>query len=256
MKASGFMIDLDGTIYKGGVPVPGAMEFVSELKSRSIPFVFLTNNSSHSRRYYLNKLRSMGLDVSMDNIMTSTLATVRYILADHPRKTVYPLGTDEFVEEVVEAGIKISNESPDIVLLAFDRSVTYEKINNAYRFLRDGALFIATHPDDLCPTEDGYDIDIGPFIRMFEQMTGRTATVIGKPNVAMVDMAAAHMNVRRNGLCMVGDRLYTDMRMASDAGISSILVLSGETTRADLGMSAVRPTEVCDSVANILPESE
>ena len=254
MKASGFMIDLDGTVYKGGIPIPGAKEFISKLKNMNIPFVFLTNNSSYSREHYLNKLNGMGFDVTMKNIMSSTLATTRYIQATYPGKSVYPVGTEQFVGEVREAGIKIVNEKPDIVLLAFDRSITYEKINNAYNFLKNGAEFIATHPDDLCPTENGYDIDIGPFIRMFEQMTSRKAMIVGKPNVAMVDMAASEMNVDRERMCMIGDRLYTDMKMAFDAGIQSILVLSGETSEDDINDLKQRPTEVYESVASIALE--
>ena len=253
MKASGFMIDLDGTIYKGNVPIPGAKEFISQLKTKGIPFVFLTNNSSHSREHYLKKLNGMGFDVSMNNILTSTVATIRYIKKNFPGESVYPLGTEQFVSEVKVSGITISDK-PDIVLLAFDRTITYEKINNAYNFLKGGSKFIATHPDDLCPTESGYDIDIGPFIRMFEQMTGTAATVIGKPNVAMVDMAASEMNVNRNGICMIGDRISTDMKMASDAGIKSILVLSGEASRNDVKIMKSPPTEVLDSVANIVAE--
>lgn len=245
------MIDLDGTIYKGSQPIPGAREFVSSLKENGIPFVFLTNNSSFGRNHYLSKLNGMGLDIGMHNVLSSTTATIRYLNVNRPGKKVFPLGTEDFVSEIEEGGIEIAEEDPDILLLAFDRTMTYGKMNRAYRFLRDGAEFIATHPDDLCPTEDGYDIDIGPFIRLFEQMTGTKATVIGKPNPLMAEMAAKEMNVRSDGLVMVGDRLYTDMRMAQDAGIRSVLVLSGETTEDDLKNSEIRPTLVVRDVGEI-----
>ena len=165
---------------------------------------------------------------------------------------IYPLGTSKFVKEIKEAGIRIGDEHPDIVLLAFDTSMTYEKMNNAYQFLKKGSKFIATHPDDLCPTEYGYDIDIGPFIRFFESMTGKKATVIGKPNAIMVKMAAERMGVPLKDMVMVGDRVYTDMKMAADAGIRSIMVLSGEAKRSDAGGSGIRPTLVVDSVDDIL----
>ena len=118
------------------------------------------------------------------------------------------------------------------------------KINKAYRFLKNGSLFVATHPDDLCPTEDGYDIDIGPFIRMFESMTGAKAEIVGKPNRRMLEMAAEKMGVRTSEVVMVGDRIYTDMRMAENAGTRSVLVLSGEATREDLEGSGLSPTAV------------
>lgn len=246
-----FMIDLDGTIYKGGNPIPGAKEFIETLQEKKIPFVFLTNNSSSSREHYLNKLTSMGFKISLDNVLTSTTATVMYIQKFHPNAKVFPLGTPEFVKEVVDHGIPISENDPDIVLLAFDKTITYDKINLAYHHLMKGCELIATHPDDLCPTENGYDVDIGPFIRMFESLTGRKATVIGKPNPLMIEMAASAMDARHKEMIMVGDRLYTDMRMAADAGIGSILVLSGETSEEDLLASPLRPTFVLPSVASI-----
>ena len=249
---SGFMIDMDGTVYKGGDVIKGAPEFIERLKERNIPFVFLTNNSSSDRDHYHTKLTKMGFKISMDNILTSTTATIAFIKGHNPGKKVYPLGTARFVREVEDAGITVTDKDPDIVLLAFDTSVTYEKINNAYQFLKKGAEFIATHPDDLCPTEKGYDVDIGPFIRFFESMTGTKATVVGKPNPLMVSMAAERMNVPQNGLVMVGDRIYTDMKMAADAGIRSIMVLSGEARKEDLTITDVRPTLIVDSVDDIL----
>jgi HAD superfamily hydrolase (TIGR01457 family) len=249
---SGFMIDMDGTVYKGNDVIKGAPEFIERLKAKKIPFVFLTNNSSSDRSHYFNKLTKMGFKVSKDNILTSTMAAIDYILRYHGGKSVYPLGTSKFINELKNAKITVSDTDPDIVLLAFDTSITYEKINNAYQFLMKGAKFIATHPDDLCPTERGYDVDIGPFIRFFESMTGVKATVIGKPNAMMVKMAAERMNALWEKLVMVGDRLYTDMKMASDAGIRSIMVLTGEAKKEDLRDSGICPTEIVNSVDEIL----
>ena len=246
-----FALDMDGTVYKGEKAIPGAAGFVSFLKEKGIPFVFLTNNSSHGRAFYLQRLERMGFDVSLDNILTSTTATVRYLRSAHPGRSVYPVGVEDLVNEISEAGIETDEEDPDIVLLAFDTSITYEKINKAYRFLKNGSLFVATHPDDLCPTEDGYDIDIGPFIRMFESMTGAKAEIVGKPNRRMLEMAAEKMGVRTSEVVMVGDRIYTDMRMAENAGTRSVLVLSGEATREDLEGSGLSPTAVVGSVVDL-----
>ncbi|MCL1984043.1 MAG: HAD-IIA family hydrolase [Methanomassiliicoccaceae archaeon] len=249
---SGFMIDMDGTVYKGGSAIPGAQDFIKRVKHRNIPFVFLTNNSSSDREHYFNKLIKMGFDVSIDDILTSTAATIRYIKKYHSGGTVYPVGTPKFVKEVENAGITTDDKDPDIVLLSFDTSITYEKMNNAYQFLMNGAEFIATHPDDLCPTEDGYDIDIGPFIRFFESMTGTKATVIGKPNPLMAEMAADKMNVPKEKMVMIGDRIYTDMRLAENSNIRSIMVLSGEAKRSDLKDPGVKVTMVVDSVDELL----
>ena len=169
---------------------------------------------------------------------------------------MYAVASPEVVQEFRDSGIEIVDEDPDIVLLTFDRTITYEKINKAYHFLSKGAEFIATHPDDLCPTEDFYDIDIGPFIRMFEQMCQTSAIVIGKPNRLMLEMAAREMGVDPEGTVMVGDRLYTDIEMAIAAGTASILVLSGETTMEMLEESGKHPTHVLGSVAEIPSQLE
>ena len=251
MRYSGFMIDMDGTVYKGGDLIPGATDFIASLKARNIPFVFLTNNSSHSRSYYYEKLTRMGFDVTLDNVLTSNIATIRFVLSERPGKKVYVVGSPDVTKEVRSAGINVVEEDPDIVYLTFDRTITYEKINKAYKALCKGAELIATHPDDVCPTETDYDIDIGPFIRMFEQMCQTTATIIGKPNRLMLEMAALHMGVDPQGTVMVGDRLYTDIRMGNLAGTATILVLSGETSREELKDSDVIPTHVLESVADI-----
>lgn len=251
MRYSGVMIDMDGTVYKGGDLIPGATDFISALKDKGIPFVFLTNNSSHSRRYYYDKLIRMGFDVTMENVLTSNIATIRFVLSERPGKRVYVVGSPDVIEEVRSAGVDVVEDDPDIVYLTFDRTITYEKINNAYKALMKGAELIATHPDDVCPTETDYDIDIGPFIRMFEQMCQTTAVVVGKPNRLVLEMAAREMGVDPEGTVMVGDRLYTDIKMGELAGTSTILVLSGETTREDLEGSGIRPTHVLDSVADI-----
>ena len=245
------MIDMDGTVYKGDRVIPGAPGFIERLNEKNIPFVFLTNNSAYDRRHYHDKLVRMGFKVKIDNILTSATATVSYLLKYRKGKSVYPLGTPRFVKEAEDSGIKMTDRDPDIVLLSFDKTITYEKMNNAYQFIKKGAELVATHPDDLCPTEDGYDIDIGPFIRLLESMTGVKATIIGKPNKIMAEMAAERMDTDMKGLVMIGDRIYTDIKMASDAGIRSIMVLSGEAKREDVTPD-IMPTMIADSLDDIL----
>ena len=247
----GFALDMDGTIYHGEQPIPGAREFVGWLRDNGVPFRFLTNNSSHGRRFYADRLNRMGFDVTVDDILSSTTASARYIVSRYPGKKVFALGVPDMLRELEEAGVVLDEDDPDIVLLGFDTTITYDKINRAYQLLKRGKTFIATHPDDLCPTEDGYDIDIGPFIRMFSQMCQTEPLVIGKPSRRMLEMAALEMGIDAEDVIMVGDRAYTDIRMAVDAGTDSIAVLSGETTREELKASGIEPTYICDSVADI-----
>ena len=193
----------------------------------------------------------MGFSVPYDSVITSAIATAEFIKARRPEARVFLLASPDVREEFTSNGVNITDEDPDIVLLTYDRTLTYERLNKAYRLIIGGAELIATHPDDLCPTEDGYDVDIGPFIRLFESLTGKEAVVVGKPNSLLPEMAADLMGVDMKGTVMVGDRLYTDIRMAVDAGIRSILVLSGETAEGDLKNSDMKPTHVVKSVADI-----
>ena len=248
----GLAIDMDGTVYKGMVPIPEAREFISSLKGHDIPYMFVTNNSSKGRREYYDKLRRMGFDIDMRNVLTSGTAALRFLKDNRKGKTVYVIGTESYMEDVREYGIPIDDEDPDIVLLTFDRELTYEKINKGYAFIKRGAEFIATHPDDLCPTEDDYDVDIGAFIAMYARVLPQEPLIIGKPNRLLLDMAASEMGIPSDSIAMVGDRLYTDMRMAADNGLPSILVLTGETSADDLKGTDIQPTYVLDSVADIM----
>ena len=251
MAVTGFMIDMDGTVYMGGNLILGAREFIAALDERSIPYVFLTNNSSRSRARYQEKLARLGIDVGIEHVLTSNIATIRYVLEKYPGQKVFPLAVPEVVDEIRAAGIETDDVDPDIVYLAYDKTVDFDKLNKAFHFILGGAKLIATHPDDVCPTEDSYDVDIGPFIRLFESLSGCKAEVIGKPNRRMLEMAAVEMGADPVGTIMVGDRLYTDIRMAADTGIRSILVLSGETSREEAEASQVKATYTVGSVAEI-----
>lgn len=253
----GFALDMDGTLYHGDRPIPGAKEFINGLREKGIPFRFITNNSSHVCGFYAARLKRMGFDIEDSDVLTSTVATVRFILSQRPGKKVYAIATPEVAKEISDAGVPLvgEGERPDIVLLTFDTTIDYRKINDGYQYIMGGAEFIATHPDDVCPTEYGYDVDIGPFIRLYESLTGKEPVVVGKPNRLLLDMAALDMGIPAEDVIMVGDRLSTDIRMAIDAGVRSVLVLSGETDEALLRSSGMEPTWVKRSVADIDPSS-
>lgn len=252
IDVSGVMLDMDGTVYLGGDAIEGAGEFIGRLKDAGIPYAFITNNSSHTRDFYFNRLKNMGFQVTENDVITSVTASAKYIIKKRPGARVFLLASPDVRDEFVHHGINVTDEGPDTVLLTFDRTITYDRLNRAYHLIVEGAELIATHPDDLCPTGGGYDVDIGPFIRLFESLTGTKATVIGKPDRLMLEMAADVMDVDPRRTVMIGDRLYTDIKMAQDAGIRSILVLSGETSEADLKNSIVQPTFVVGSVADIV----
>jgi len=246
---------MDGTLYKGENPIPGAREFVSMLRERGIPFRFLTNNSSHPCSFFADRLKRLGFEVDDRDVLSSTVATARFILSERKGARVYIIATPEVTAELESLGVKgcSSEEVPDIVLLTFDTTVDYVKLNTGYHYLMAGAELVATHPDDVCPTETAFDVDIGPFIRLFESLTGKSATVIGKPSRRMLEMAAREMGVSPSDVVMVGDRLSTDIRMGELAGTRTVLVMSGETDEALFASSGIRPTFKEESVASIFP---
>ncbi|HCP17409.1 MAG: HAD-superfamily hydrolase, subfamily IIA [candidate division TA06 bacterium 32_111] len=245
-----FFFDMDGTLYLGDILIDGSVQFLNMLKNAGIKRVFLSNNSSKNRKDYYLKLKRMGFEVKVDEIFTSLNATILKMKRENIKK-IFPLGTPSFEEELRENDFILTDKDPEVVLLGFDKSLTYEKIEKAYRFLKGGKRYIATHPDILCPTEDGFIPDIGCFISMFEKCTSRLPEIVGKPNIEMITNILNHYSIDRNDAVMVGDRLYTDMRMAVDAKVISVLVLSGETKIEDYEKSNLDVDIVCDSVKDL-----
>lgn len=242
---------MDGTLYLGDRLIDGSSEFVTKLRERGIITVFLSNNSSKNRYEYVEKLNKFSIPADLDDIFTSLSATI-LTLKDEGIKRLYVMGTPSMEDELKENGFILTNDNPEVVLLGFDKTLNYEKINNAYQHLVKGVRYISTHPDILCPTETGFIPDAGAFIAMFEKATGRTPEVIGKPNTAMVETVLKKYNKSKAECAMVGDRLYTDMRMAVDSGVLSVLVLSGEADMKAYEESGMKVDIVTDSVKDLI----
>ncbi|MBI5096007.1 MAG: HAD-IIA family hydrolase [Candidatus Hydrogenedentes bacterium] len=249
-----FLLDLDGTVYLGHSALPGAAVFIAYLRASGRGLLFFTNNSSADANHYAAKLRRMGIEAQPRDILTSGEATVRYLIAETPYRRVYVLGVPSFEMEARWGGLTVVDDAPDAVVLAFDRTLTYAKLEKACRWLRAGVPYFATNPDRVCPTEDGYIPDCGSMTALLFEATGRRPKVIGKPNPEMVRMALAALNATPDTTAMVGDRLYTDMQMAYDSGITSILVLTGETKKEDLDAATRRPDFVFPSVRELHAE--
>ncbi len=246
-----FLLDMDGTLYLGGNPLEGAADFIAYLAESGRNRLFFTNNCSVDAAQYEKKLGKMGIPAVRGDILTSGEATVRYLLNETPYRRVYPLGTPSFEAELIDAGLRLADEEPDAVVLAFDRTLTYAKLAKACAFLRNGTPYIATNPDKVCPTETGYIPDCGSMAALLFESTGRTPKYIGKPNPEMVNMGLQKLGGEAAKTAMVGDRLYTDMQMAYDSGVASILVLSGETKDADVREASRQPDFVFDSVKTL-----
>lgn len=250
----GFLLDMDGTVYLGTRLLPGALEFLAYTRDVGIPRLFLTNNSSKDRDAYAAKLNSLGIEATPDDIFTSGEATARYLRARWPEGTPIALfGTPELERTFRQFGFTLTMDDPALVVLGYDKTITYEKLVALCDLVRAGLPYIATHPDYNCPVEGGFEPDIGAMMALVEASTGRKADVIiGKPHAPIVEMAADKLGLPVEALCMVGDRLYTDIAMGQTAPLHTALVLSGETRRDDLATSPFVPDYVFENLGELL----
>lgn len=246
-----FVLDMDGTFYLGNQILPGAAEFLRAVKAAGKDYLFFTNNSSRSPRDYMAKLAGMGCPITRDQIMTSGDVTIRYLQTHYPDKTVYLVGTPPLVESFTEAGIRLVTEKPDIVVVGFDTTLTYEKLSNACTFIREGALFLATHLDINCPTETGFIPDCGSFCAAIGLSTGKEPKYLGKPFAETVEMVLDKTGYAAGEVAFVGDRLYTDVATGVKNGAAGILVLTGETHLEDVPASDVQPDGIFASLGEM-----
>lgn len=246
-----FLLDMDGTVYLGSRLLPGSLDFLRYLRETSRDHLFLTNNSSRNANYYAEKLTRFGWSVKPEEVLTSGEATALYLAGIKPVARIYLLGTPDLEQEFIEHGFVLTEEKPDYVVLGFDMTLTYKKLVRACDLVRSGVPFIATHPDFNCPTETGYIPDCGAMIALITASTGVKPQVIGKPNREIIDAMFRKKPVARAQVAMVGDRLYTDIVMGHNAGVTSILVLSGEAKRADIESAPVKPDYVLSGLAEL-----
>ena len=255
-----FLFDMDGTLYLGDNVYEGAIELMNDLPKLGKKYIYLTNNSSRAGTDYITRLRRLGFPCEAENVFTSGMATGMYLNQRHPGAKVYLAGTKAFYRELVSYGIDLVNdenghteaETVDVVVQGFDTELVYEKLDKACHFLRRGATFIAANPDWVCPMpHDEVLPDCGSICALLTASSGVKPTYIGKPNRNMVDVISAQTGVPNAQICCVGDRLYTDIAVAVNAGAQSVLVMSGETDEAILKASDVQPKYVLRDVAEL-----
>ncbi len=251
-QVRGFVLDMDGTVFLGERLLPGAVAFVTDLQEKKIPFLFLTNNSSKHRQLYQQKLNRLGLNVAEEKIFTSGEATAIYLKQKFAQAGVYLVGTPALESEFQQHGYRLSDQNPAAVVLGFDTTLTYKKLWKLCDFVRAGLPYFATHPDLNCPTETGYMPDIGAMMAFVEASTGRKPDqIIGKPHPPVVEALTQRLNLPVDQICMVGDRLYTDIALGQ-AGLMTALVLSGETQTADVPDSPFQPDVIVANLAALL----
>ena len=237
-----FLLDMDGTFYLGDHLIDGSLDFIRRVRKTGRDFLFLTNNSSHNAAFYVEKLGRMGLTIDRGKVLTSGEATCEKLKELYPGKRAFVLGNEFLLEEFREAGIPVDNKNPEIVVIGFDTTLDYQKMWDVCNFVRAGLPYIATHPDFNCPTETGFMPDIGAIIAFIEASAGRRPDlVVGKPNTGIVEAVLRRTGLNVEQLAMVGDRLYTDIETGLRSGMTSILVMSGETTEEMLAASETVP---------------
>lgn len=247
-----FLLDMDGTFYLGDRLISGALEFMSYLSDQNIDYLFLTNNSSKNAALYGKKIRSMGFNVSDGKIFTSGEATAIFVKKHYPDNKIFLAGTDALKDEFLQAGIELTDNDPQAVVLGFDTSISYQKIRTICDFIRAGLPYIATHPDLNCPTETGYMPDTGSFIALIKASTGREPdAIIGKPNPYMIESVISKTSIGVDQIAIVGDRLYTDIALGR-TGITTILSLSGESKETDITSSPHQPDYVVRNLRDLL----
>lgn len=248
-----YLLDMDGTFYLDDHLLPGALEFLSRVRESGRRFMFLTNNSSKNRRDYLDKLARLGAEVGEYELFTSADATLDYLDESAFPREILLIGTPSLEEQFRARGYRIDAEQPKGVVLGFDTTITYEKLTKLCDAVRAGLPYIATHPDYNCPVQGGFIPDIGAVIAFVQASTGRLPDlVVGKPNAMIAEAAARRAGLSVEQLCMVGDRLYTDIALGQNCPIKTALVLCGETTPCDAAQSDIRPTVTADSLAGLL----
>ena len=246
-----FVLDMDGTIYLGERVFPDAVEFVKRAKDTGRRIAYFTNNASKNPDIYHEKLLRMGFDSERSEIITSGDVTAHYLLKHHPGEPVYLVGTPALAASFAGYGIPLSEEA-GIVVSSFDTTLTYKKLETACNLLRDGALFYSTHPDFNCPTETGFIPDCGAINALITASTGRQPVYFGKPYGYTADYISAVCGVKREKTAIVGDRIYTDIALGRNNGMTSVLVLTGETKEADID-STNAPDIVLGKIGEIIP---
>ncbi len=248
----GFLIDMDGVIYRGGQLIPGAAEFIAQLQHRGTPFTFLTNNSQRTRRDVATRLERMGIDVDEDHVFTCAMATARFLAEQLPEGTAYVIGEGGLLQALHQNGYSIVDHDPDYVVVGEGRVLTFEMLEAATRMILRGAKLIATNMDPNCPTQHGLRPGCGAIVAMLEAATGLKAFSVGKPSPVMMRAARKELGLTTAETTIIGDTMETDILGGVQMGYRTVLVLSGGTTREDLKRYAYRPDVVVDSLADLV----
>jgi NagD protein len=250
----GYLIDMDGVIYRGSQLIPGAAEFIQELRAASIPFLFLTNNSQRTRRDVATKLQRLGIEVEEEHVFTCAMATARFLARQKPGGTAYVIGEGGLLTALHSNGYAIVDRDPDYVVVGEGRTLNFEMLEAALGMIMGGAKLVATNLDPNCPTQTGTRPGCGAIVAMLEAAAGVKAFSVGKPSPAMLRAARKELGLSTDETIVIGDTMETDILGGVQLGFKTILVLSGGTRESDLERFAYRPDKVVASIAELRPD--
>ena len=252
-KIKCFILDMDGTIYLGNELFPFTKDFLKKVEDTGREYYFFTNNSSKSQQAYIEKLGKLGIQIKKDQMMTSSHVIVKYLKEHYEGKSIYVLGTPSLIQEFQYFDMNLTEEDPDIVVLGFDTTLTYEKLSKACNYIRNGCIYFGINPDWNCPMEGGAFIpDCGSIAKLIEASTGRFPEFFGKPSKYTLDYIIKETGCKPEEIAIVGDRLYTDIAVADGSEVTSILVLSGESSREDVEKSDIKPDYIVKDLSEII----
>lgn len=250
--STGFLIDMDGVLYRGTELIPGASEFIGRLLDEDIPFLFLTNNSQRTRRDVATKLNRMGIPISERHVFTCAMATARFLARQLPHGTAFVIGESGLMNALHSNGYSIVDSNPDYVVVGEGRTLSFELVERAVQLILGGAKLIATNLDPNCPTSTGTRPGCGAVVSLLEKATGIQAFSVGKPSPVMMRAARKELGLETADTVMIGDTMETDILGGVQMGYRTVLVLSGSTRREHLSQYAYRPDFVVDSLADLL----
>jgi NagD protein len=249
-----WLMDMDGVLVHEQSAIPGADRFLERLRAKGLPFLVLTNNSMYTRRDLTARLLTIGLDVPEEAIWTSALATANFLADQRPGGTAFAIGEAGLTTALHDAGYTLTDKDPDYVVLGETRTYSFERIAQAIRLVVRGARFIATNPDPTGPTPDGPLPATGSVAALISRASGVDPYFVGKPNPLMMRSALNAIDAHSETAAMVGDRMDTDVVSGLEAGMHTVLVLTGITSREEAERFPYRPSRIVDSIADLIDE--
>jgi NagD protein len=253
VEADAFLMDMDGVLVRGAQVIPGAAEFIARLRSKEKPFLILTNNSLYTPRDLQARLAHTGLDVPSEALYTSALATAQFLHRQCPGGKAYVIGEAGLTTALHDVDYVLSDQDPDYVVLGETHTYSFQRLAQAIRLVAGGARFIATNPDVVGPAEEGLVPATGAVAALIAEATGVRPYFVGKPNPLMMRSALRQIGAHSESTVMIGDRMDTDIVAGTEAGMQTVLVLSGVARLEEVGRFPYRPTMIVDSVAQINP---